>query len=368
MMVQDRSEWAAPKSHRGEDGCAGGCLKGCAVVVLLVVVVFFGFWFWLSRPGGQRPTAGIVSERSAGVVHFAPTEADPGVEALRQGLRTRIESELSRGEGLPGPLRSLLSEIADRFVPTELTLSLEPPSEAEEPVELVAFNPKGYTRLLRFFAYVVATAEGDEEAPAYRGADIYRVEDDSYVAFIGGTVLLSESERVLLRGIDRLEEAQGEEGDEDGGEDGEGEFGTAPAATTAPGVGADGAGIRVPPPPEGGWDLTGWFEDGSELAREVREESDDDAESRQLAEALAEAGALAFGADFETGDRLTGKLWIEAGSPEGAVRLAEALRRHFAKGSGLDATLTLSTRGTRVEGELVAVAVADSIFGPSKPE
>lgn len=343
----DTSQAAKGRSERGARPGGGslgtGCLKGCAVVLLVLVFAFFAFWFWLSRPGSQRSTAAVVSEESAGWVRFAPPEDDAGVEALRHALREAVEAEVARA---PGPFRTLLSGIADRFAPTELTLSYEPPGPGEPVVTITAFNPKGYTHLLEGLVSLAGAGRGDEwDWPPYRGIETYRREG-LYWAFLGGTGLVAESQRVLERGIDRLL-------DRDGGE--------------------DMSGVELPPSPPGGWDLTGYFRDGALVARELGEQRRESAPGEELAReelareelaaALASTGPVTFGADVGSRGRLAGTAWIEASSAAEAARLADALRRAIVGSAPASAEVTVSTSGARVVAEVVFSMLSESIFG-----
>lgn len=310
----------------------GGCLLGCGLLVLLAGAGLLGLWLWFSGSGDQRPSDTVISEESLGTVRFSPEADDPGVVELRHRLRDEIESELG---DFPGPVRSGAAALLDGFVPRELTITYEPVAGEEEPVEVMAFNPSGYTRALRFL--IEETNEG-ASVSTYRGVEILERDDGTLWAFVGGTVVTAKHRRALEAAIDRLLDGE---------------------------AGADAAAVLSPPP--GSWDLTGSYPSGAAAARALRAEAGGEPGVGELADALAGAGPVAFGVDLEGGDRASGRLSIEAGSGTEAERIATALRRAIAaqrdraaaEGASIEATV--DSTGRRVEADLSVTGIAGQL-------
>lgn len=333
------SESPSVETH-GRSGCLRGCLVGGALVVLLGVGALVAFDQWLSRPGRQVSTDFVISERSVGFVRFLPLPDDPGMQALRQQARERIRSLVVGDRWFSGAAGFALSVIGERLLPTEFTISLEPSpdDERDDPAWVLAFNPRGYTRLLSFYLWIVAAEEGEESPfPPFPGRTLARLNDASYWAFLGGTGLTSPSEQTLRRAMERLPEGTGLD-----------------TALTGPAGSAS-----LPPPPDGGWDLTGWLMDGGAFVRRV-DWNEDEAVTTALAETLASAGEVVFGLDVESSGRIRGVLWIETSTSDEAETLAEALRATVASDPVRDWTVTVSTQGSRVVAELTGVAMSDS--------
>ena len=324
--------------HDGSDepaeprSCLRGCLVGCGGVLALGLVLILGLWFWLARAGSQRPTAAVASERSVAVIRFAPGDDDPGVEAVRRALEEAVDANLREASA---PIRASVAGILGALLPTEVTVSYEPLPGLDDPVAVTAFNPGGYTRLLRLF---VTGMSGEGDRPTRRDVELMEWPDGRHWAFVGGTGITSEESYAVVQAIDRLQEV------EDAGP-----FG----------------GAELPSVPDGPWDLTGSYRDPSVLARELRDDDEEDPAVRELIAALDSADAVTFGVDFEGPDRTSGTVRAVAGSEPEAQALAEEFRRAFAGAAGVDASLTVRVTGASVEGDLRAAGLVEWFSRPA---
>ncbi len=303
----------------GMSGCqktAIGCAIGCGgLIVLAVVAGGIGSW-WMMRPGEQRTTAAVVSPEATGTFTVVDLGADPGVTALLD--RVLLESQRQQQRGAPDWVRQMQqlsrgggsqSTGLRMFLPRQATISLEPSTEGRDSAVVAAVNPRGLTNLLHF-----VLARGDTLVGKHRGHDLLRMGDRAWGSLLGGTLLVSNEEAALKRGIDRV---------------------------------LDGGGSAPPPPadlgpPARNWDVTGTV----------------DGNDRELSTTLwgdepAPAGVkrALLGVDVATSDVTNGRVVVDCDSPESAQAAALALDRRAVERAEKLAEKGLALRATsRVEG------------------
>ena len=311
--------YASPPANPGMSGCqktAIGCAIGCGgLIVLAFIAGGVGSW-WMMRPGQQRTTAAVVSPEATGAFDVVDLGADPGVTALLD--RVLLESQRQQQRNAPDWVRQM-QQLSRRgsspssglrmFLPRQATISLEPSTEGRDSAVVAAVNPRGLTNLLHF-----VLARGDTLVGKHRGHDLLRMGDRAWGSLLGGTLLVSNEEEALKRGIDRV---------------------------------LDGGGRPAPPPPDLGlpshdWDLTGSVDgDDRELAKTLWGDEPPPAGVRR---------AL-LGFDVATSDVTNGRVVVDCDSPQSAQSAALALDRRAAERAEKLAEKGLGLRATsRVEG------------------
>jgi hypothetical protein len=296
---------------------AMGCAVGCgALVVVSLLAAGAGAW-WFVRPDEQHPTAAVMSPDAGGAFHVGDLGADAGTIALLD--RVVSETQRQRHQGLP-PWMAEMQRFGSRtsspsagfrlLLPREATVSLETSREGRDGAVIVAFNPRGMTRLLRLMM------SGSSATGHYRGHGVGRLGDGAWASLVDGTIVFATEESALRAGIDRLAEG-----------------GVAPAGPAVD-LGS----------PSRSWDVTGTVANG-----------DGGAERLLWDDREAPAGILhaAFGVDLATGDLLAGRVVAACESPAAAERTLEALRARLVEKArelaarGLELRAALRTEETR---------------------
>ena len=283
-----------------------GCAIGCgALVVLSVVGAAVAGWWWVS-PGKQRSTVAVAAPDAAGAFQVGDLGADPGFTALLDhALR---ESQRQQQGDLPPWMRQLQQAGAAgtspsvglrMLLPRQATFAIEEPVDGGEPALVVAFNPRGLTRVFRTFM------PDEAVAGTHRGHELVSFAGDSYAALVDGTVLMANEEGALRAGIDRLLD------------------GEAAPPSPPPDLGA----------PARGWDLAGAVDDrGGMLAELLYGES---RETPGLRRAL-------LGLDVASRDLATGRVVVECADRDAQAAALHALEARAAAlaaelaGSGLE--------------------------------
>jgi hypothetical protein len=314
-----------PAAKPASSGCgkwAIGCAIGCGAVVLLAVIAAgVGSW-WMVRPGKQHATAAVVSPQASGAFAVGDLGSDPGVTALLDNFMREAQRQQNRDA--PEWVRQMQQMSAASgspttgfrmFLPRQATVSLEPSTEGRDgPAVVAALNPRGFTRMLHFFL-----ARGDTLAGKHRGHDVLRLSDDAWGSLVGGTLLVSNEEQALHRGIDRFLDGPA-------------------AAAPAP------VNLGLPSRP---WDLTGSIDERDEgFARVLWGDEPAPIGVRRAA----------LGVDVATSDRTSGRVALDCESAEAAAAALVALDRRVAERAQRLAERGMQLRAaSRVEGSRAVV-------------
>ena len=252
-----------------------GCAVGCgALAVVAVLAAAAGAW-WFVRPGEQRRTAAVASASANGAFHVGDLGADEGMVALLD--RLILETQRQQQGDLPPWLASMQRASAAGsspstgfrlLLPREATVSLEPSADGGTEAVVVAFNPRGMTRLL---------------ALALKGEGV------------DGTFVFASEEAALRDAVDRLEAGV--------------------AATTA-GAPAD-LGRPVRP-----WDVTGAVSNADGGVDRLLWDA---------GEAPPGMRRASFGVDLATGDQVAGRVVADCDSPAAAEGVLRALHAKLAE-------------------------------------
>lgn len=290
-----------PAAKPASSGCgkwAIGCAIGCgALIALVVIAAGVGSW-WMVRPGKQHATTAVVSPQASGSFAVGDLGGDPGVTALLDNFMRETQRQQNRNA--PDWVRQMQQMSAASgspstglrmFLPRQATVSLEPSTEGRDgPAVVAAINPRGFTRMLHFIL-----ARGDTLVGEHRDYDVLKLSSNAWGSLVGGTLLVSNEEQALHRGIDRF---------------------------------LDGAAAAAPPPvnlglPERPWDLTGSIDQRDEgFARFLWGDEEEPPIGVQRA---------ALGVDVATSDRTTGRVALDCESAEAAAAALVALDRRVAE-------------------------------------
>jgi hypothetical protein len=296
-----------------------GCAIGCGVFALLAVVGGGIAAWWVVSPGKQRSTLAVASPAAAGTFQVGDLGADDGVTALLDHVIR--ESQRQQQRGAPPWLRQLQqagsysgspSTGLRMLLPRQATLAIEPPVDGEDPAWIVAFNPRGLTRVFRTLM-PSQTAVG-----THRGHELLSFGVDSFGAIVDGTVLVSNEEAALRGAIDRL---------------------LAGEATPPP-----------PPPdlgtPVRGWDLAGTVDNRSGLLGELLYGESREAPVPGVVRALV-------GVDAASRDLAAGRVVVVCSDGDAVAVALEALRARAAEraealaANGLDLRSAVRSDGER---------------------
>lgn len=315
----------------------GRLLVGCAVGGgLLVLAGFAAFAFglyWLLGPGRQAPTAAVVGEQSAGVIHVGDLAADPGARALLGDFMARAQAAPG-GSPLPQWMRNLQAAQArqgiSQWLPREATFSFEP-REDEALGMSAAVNLRGMVQPIRLaMSQALAREKGSTVSKHGRHELIGLAKSGTAVCFMDGTIVLAPDVERLAAAIDRLEPAV-EQG----------------APAEAPERALAGA-----------WDVRGWL-DGPLAERMLAGLLAGRGEGLATALELADGPALPpglrslrFGLDVRTSSDAEAALDLrfasEADASAAEQPLTAALQGRLAQEPGLTAAVTPRLDGARL--------------------
>ncbi len=314
-----------------------GCGVGCGVVAVAAVVAGVLGFFWLISPGKQTPTDAIVGDDSLGAIRVEDLAEDPGARQLVTRVLTRMQ-EIDRrhqAEDLPPSLRWLQelqqspsAQDIEMFIPREVTLTFERAAAGEEPHIVVAFNLRGLVRLVQQVLALAARAEGpggDPVKTVYRGHEIFILDpqEETVLAFVGGTLLFSDHPEAVKRAIDRIE------------------------------AGAGAAHVRAVEAPAGDWDVAGSLDNEEGLLDDWLQEV-----AAEEGPPPGEVRRLGFGFDLVSADEVAGTMILECADVASAVAWLPRLEAKYremaeeAAGHGLTLTHHARAEGSRVLADL----------------
>lgn len=191
-------------------------LLGCGVFLLVLAIVVVGVAVWgfhrLTRPGREVAAQRVITDRSVGWVRVESVADDPGLHELAENLFFELQrlGQRQQGRDMPEWIRRWreLSQAQQRnnpalgwLLPRETTFAFE--SEAGEDHVAAVFN-------LGLIARVIGWVRGlGDEQPGskvrkVRGHDV-TVEPAPVMAFLDGTLLVTDDLETMERLIDRIE-------------------------------------------------------------------------------------------------------------------------------------------------------------------
>lgn len=279
-----------------------GCSVGCGAVFVVLLLAAGGGAFWAFVPGKQVKTEGIVGEESVAVVRMEDLTADPGAKALITHVMKEIDeiNRRNQEQALPENMRWLASlrrqpsaRDVQMFIPRDATLTLEPAEDRDDVDFVAALNFRLMVRPIKAAILFASRSEAGGENETYRGYEIAPMDNDSFLTFVGSTLLVSNSRESLERALDRIED------------------GTAEPANL------------VSVAPDGTWDATG------SLA------NDDGVVAGLLSKAPPPAGArdedvrLGFGFDVVSADEIDAKIDLHCSDPERALLWLQSLTNYY---------------------------------------
>jgi hypothetical protein len=307
-----------------------GCAIGCGAFTLLAVVGGgIAAWWWVT-PGKQRTTLAIASREATGAFQVGDLGADPGVTALLDHVL--LETQRQQQQGMPPWMRQLQranggspSTGLRMLLPRQATFTLEQPGAAGEAPWIVAFNPRGLTRLFHTFL------PDEAVTGTHRGYELVSFATDSHAALVDGTILVSSDEAALRAGIDRL---------------------------------LDGEAVPPPPPPDLGTPVRGW-----DLAGTV--DNRQGTLSALLFDGRTEVPGVEralVGLDVASRDLAAGRVVVECSDRDAVALAVEALHRRAGEraaalaGQQLELRSAVRTEGNRavLDWEVHGLAAAAS--------
>ena len=202
-----------PKKRWG--GRLAGCAVGCGLLLLILVVVLFSFYRWVSSPGRQIGTEAIIGADSAGFVRLQNLATDEGVlQLLHTSLshldeRRRGELERSDAPVIVKWLARLGGDASDKVddltedMPREITATVELLPE-QSPQVVVAANLAKFPRFIKLASSVVGLLRGVE----VHGDRVYQDYGKSgTVAFVENTIIWTRKGDVIRLVLDRVDQS-----------------------------------------------------------------------------------------------------------------------------------------------------------------
>ena len=203
----------APEKRWG--GRLAGCAIGCGLFLLILVLVLFSFYRWVSSPGRQIATEAIIGADSAGFVRLQNLATDEGVlQLLHSGLshldeRRRGELERSDAPMIVKWLARLGGDAGDNVddftedMPREITATVELLPD-QSPQVVVAANLAKFPRFINLASSVVGLLRGVE----VHGDQVYQdYGKGGTVAFVENTIIWTGKGDVIRLVLDRVSQA-----------------------------------------------------------------------------------------------------------------------------------------------------------------
>ncbi len=196
-------------------GRLAGCAIGCGLFLLILVLVLFSFYRWVSSPGRQIATEAIIGADSAGFLRLQNLATDEGVlQLLHTGLsnldeRRRRELESSDAPVIVKWLARLGGDASDgvddfrEHMPREITATVEL-LPGQHPQVVVAANLAKFPRFIKLASSVVGLLRGVE----VHGDQVYQdYGEGGTVAFVENTIIWTGKGDVIRLVLDRVDQA-----------------------------------------------------------------------------------------------------------------------------------------------------------------
>ena len=195
-------------------GRLASCAIGCGLFLLILILVLFSFYRWVSSPGQQIATEAIIGADSAGFVRLQNLATDEGVLRLLHASLSHLDErrrEQLQGSNAPVIVKWLarMGDASDNVdnitedLPREVTATVEL-LPGHSPQIVVAANLAKFPRFIKLASSVVGLVRGVE----VHGDRVYQdYGEGGTVAFVENTIIWTGKGDVIRLVLDRVDQS-----------------------------------------------------------------------------------------------------------------------------------------------------------------